>query len=140
MNRKWNVVRQSAESGKHIRIDVNRYGSGLDPNYGRAFDEPFYIGLTHNIVDEPGKNQWKWSSTGRMISKDTLGKRGNWEDQIHRDGLQWYIEKNWKLISWAKNANGNKLRGNCAFVTVEAELWEIKCSTKLTIICEESFS
>ena len=137
MNRKWSV------SGK-----VDQYGTFLPSNYGSGFDVPFYIGLKHNIVvDEPGTNQWKWSSTGRMISKNTLGERTMWESKNGgtngfwdiRDG-EVYFKDNWKLISWAKRANGQKLRGNCAFVTIEAELWEIKCSTKLTVICEESFS
>ena len=129
LNRQWNLYRHT-ESG--IRTIADRYGNDLYPNYGHAFDEPFYIGLTHNIVDESGKNQWKWASTDRMLSKNTLGERGDWEGEE-----RW--KKNWKLISWAKEANGNKLRGNCTFVTNEAELWEIKCSTKLTIVCEESF-
>ena len=96
-----------------------------------GFDVPFYIGLIYSNIDEHGNHQWKWSSTGRMISKDTLGERGDWEGK-------W--KSVWKFISWAKGANRKKLRGNCTFVTFEAELWEIKCSTKLTIVCEESFS
>ena len=105
--------------------------------YARAFDVPFYIGLIHDNIDESGKNQWKWASTDRMLSKDTLGERGDWEGEETNYGKLW--KKFWKLISWAKEANGKKLRGNCTFVTNEAELWEIKCSTKLTIVCEESF-
>ena len=128
LNRQGYVYSQSDYG--HVKKD--RYGINLRSNYGHGFDEPFYIGLTHNIVDEFGKNQWKWASTDRMLSKDTLGERGDWEGEE-----RW--KKNWKLISWAKEANGNKLRGNCTFVTNEAELWEIKCSTKLTIVCEESF-
>ena len=129
MNRKWSV------SGK-----VDQYGTYLPSNYGSGFDVPFYIGLKHNIVvDEPGTNQWKWSSTGRMISKNALGIIGNWTIN-HVSSWTQRKWKTWKLISWAERANGKKLRGNCAFVTIEAELWEIKCSTKLTIICEESFS
>ena len=131
LNRQWSLYRHT-ESG--IRTIADRYGNDLYPNYGHAFDEPFYIGLTHNIVDESGKNQWKWASTDRMLSKDTLGERGDWEGD---DRARW--KSTWKLISWAKEANGKKLRGNCTFVTNEAELWEVKCSTKLTIICEESF-
>ena len=70
---------------------------------------------------------------------DTLchSKTSYWEGEDTNHGKLW--KKFWKLISWAKEANGKKLRGNCAFVTKQAELWEIKCSTKLTIICEESF-
>ena len=107
------------------------YAESFPKNYGHGFDVPFYIGLTYSNNDEHGNHQWKWSSTGRMISKDTLGERGDWEGK-------W--KSVWKFISWAKGANGKKLRGNCTFVTFEAELWEIKCSTKLTIVCEESFS
>ena len=129
MNRKWSV------SGK-----VDQYGTYLPSNYGSGFDVPFYIGLKHNIVvDEPGTNQWKWSSTGRMISKNALGIIGNWTIN-HVSSWTQRKWKTWKLISWAERANGKKLRGNCAFVTIEAKLWEIQCSTKLTIICEESFS
>ena len=131
LNRQWKLYRHT-ESG--LSTITDRYGDNLDPNYGHAFDEPFYIGLTHNIVDESGKNQWKWASTDRMLSKDTLGERGDWEGD---DRVHW--KDTWKLISWAKEANGKKLRGNCTFVTNEAELWEVKCSTKLTIVCEESF-
>ena len=142
LNRQWSLsAYRPNESGNHLYM-VDRYGNTLPSNYGHGFDVPFYIGLKHNINDEPEKNQWKWSSTERMISKETLGIRGRWEEQTdqmtatHKARLLKY----WKLISWAKNANGKKLRGDCVFVTIEAELWEIKCSTKLTIICEESFS
>ena len=130
LNRQGYVYSQSDYG--HVKKD--RYGINLRSNYGHGFDEPFYIGLTHNIVDEFGKNQWKWASTNRMLSKDTLGERGDWEGD---DRVHW--KNTWKLISWAKEANGKKLRGNCTFVTNEAELWEVKCSTKLTIVCEESF-
>ena len=49
----------------------------------------------------------------------------------------WNLRFDWKLISWAKGANGKKLRGDCAFVNNDAELKEINCASKLTIICEE---
>ena len=83
--------------------------------------------------DNDTKNQWKWSSTGRIMSKDTLGQKGE-KEQLLEDCRS---SRSWKLTSWAKGANSKKLRGNCAFITYEAELKEIDCSSKLTIICEE---
>ena len=68
------------------------------------------------------------------MSKDTLGKKGK-EEQLEDE--DYWPSDHWKLISWAKGANGKKLRGNCVFVTYEGELKEIDCSTKFTIICEE---
>ena len=115
-----------------IRHSICEY-TRTPSTYARGFDVPFYIGLKHSNIDESGKNQWKWASTDRMLSKDTLGERGDWEGNYKSLDT-------WKLISWAKGANGKKLRGNCAFVTIDAELWEIQCSSKLTIICEEAFS
>ena len=67
------------------------------------------------------------------MSKDTLGQKGEKERLLEGS---WKSEF-WKLTSWAKGANSKKLRGNCAFITYEAELKEIDCSSKLTIICEE---
>ena len=68
------------------------------------------------------------------MSKDTLGTKGR-EEQLEHGPYD--LSKHWKLISWAKGANGKKLRGNCVFVTYEGDLKEIDCSTKFTIICEE---
>ena len=44
-----------------------------------------------------------------------------------------------KLISWAmgQNNTAKKLQGDCTFVNRDAELMEINCATKLTIIIEE---
>ena len=103
-------------------------------NYGQGFDVPFYIGMI-NIGANRDKNQWRWSSTGRPLTKNTLGERDNWDGkETIRNTHRTF---NWKLISWAKGANGKKLRGDCTFVNKDAELKEIDCATKLTIICEE---
>ena len=44
-----------------------------------------------------------------------------------------------KLISWAKGQKktAKKLQGDCTFVNRDAEVMEINCATKLTIICEQ---
>ena len=91
------------------------------------------MGLIQNNQNHLGQNQWRWFSTGKIISKIFLGKRGSWEGE---DWDDWNYD--WKLISWANGANEkNKLRGNCAFVNYDAELKEINCNSKLAIICEE---
>ena len=92
------------------------------------------IGLIRNNQnDDLGQNQWRWFSTGRIISENSLGKRGSWEGE---DWDDWNYS--WKLISWANGSNEmNKSRGNCAFVNYDAELKGINCASKLTIICEE---
>ena len=112
-------------------------GSEIFPylgNFAEGFDFPFYIGLI-NIGANRDKNQWRWSSTGKSLSKNTLGeettKIGGW----YPTGQSWDWE--YKLISWAKGANGLKLHGDCAFINNDAELKDIDCTTKLTIICEE---
>ena len=69
------------------------------------------------------------------MSKDTLGQKDEGEKLLEDCWLRRC--ESWKLTSWAKGANSKKLRGNCAFITYEAELKEIDCSSKLTIICEE---
>ena len=38
-----------------------------------GYDLPFYIGMISNN-DNDKKNQWKWSSTGRIMSKDYRAK------------------------------------------------------------------
>ena len=44
-----------------------------------------------------------------------------------------------QFISWAKGQKktAKKLQGDCIFVNRYAEVMEINCATKLTIICEE---
>ena len=106
----------------------------LNQRWGKEFNVPFYIGLI-NIGANRDKNQWRWSSTGRSLSKNTLGNE-NTTIIPHRIPQLSYT-KEWKLISWAKGANGLKLHGDCAFINNDAELKDIDCSTKLTIICEE---
>ena len=103
-------------------------------NYGQGFYAPFYIGMI-NIGTNRDKNQWRWSSTGRSMTKNSFGERDGW------DGMakvrKWNFKFDWKLIEWAKGANGKKLCGDCAFINIDAELKEINCASKLTIICEE---
>ena len=126
LNRKWRA--ENAAYSTSYKIYTSH------ANYGYGFDAPFYIGLIKNDnQNDLGQNQWRWFSTGRIISNKSLGKRGSWEGE---DWDDWNY--NWKLISWAYGANEmNKLRGNCAFVNYDAELKEIDCNSKLTIICEE---
>ena len=103
-------------------------------NYASGFDVPFYIGLI-NIGANRDKNQWRWSSTGRSLSKNILGEKNT----TKIEGEHSYLGINWeyRLIKWAKGANGLKLHGDCAFINNDAELKDIDSSTKLTIICEE---
>ena len=95
LNRKCSVSHVS-----HISSDCyGTYQEVLSSNYASGFDVSFYIGLTtYNNIDEPGKNQWRWSSTGRMISKDTLGERGDCEGN-------YYGKDTWKLISFSMQCN-----------------------------------
>ena len=132
--------------GKTGKIKDLLYGKTIkdyttdSPNYGQGFDVPFYIGLM-NIGANHDENQWRWSSTGRSLSKNTLGKRNAMHEQETVGysilGEPELVFWKWKLISWAKGANEKKLRGECAFVNKDAELKEINCASKLTIICEE---
>ena len=103
-------------------------------NYASGFDDPFYIGLI-NIGDNRDKNQWRWSSTSRALSKNSLGG----ENVSKREQIDFstYITWQYKLISWGKGANGLKLHSDCAFINKDAEIKDINCATKLTIICEE---
>ena len=91
-----------------------------------------------NIGANRDKNQWRWSSTGKSLSKNFLGDKNTTkiEGGFHP---RYHLGNNWKyrLIKWAKGANGLKLHGDCAFINNDAELKDIDCSTKLTIICEE---
>ena len=119
----------------HERKFYEKYSPNAS-NYGQGFDVPFYIGLI-NIGAYRDKWQWRWSSTGRSMTKNSLGRRDSWDGK-EKFGDGWYnLSFDWKLISWAKGANGKKLRGDCAFVNNDAELKEINCASKLTIICEE---
>ena len=111
--------------------------TSVTPNYGHGFDVPFYMGLI-NIGAHRDKNLWKWSSTGRYMTNNTLGIKEYWDGR-EPNGYRSYKQFDWKLISWAKGQMNTtkKLRGDCAFVNRDAELKEIDCATKLTIICEE---
>ena len=121
-------------AGKFYEVGI-RLNLKENVNDWRYFDVPFYIGLI-NIGVNRDKTQWRWSSTGRSFSKNTLG---NETTKIinHRLFPGNSYKKEWKLISWAKGANGLKLHGDCAFINNDAELKDIDCSTELTIICEE---
>ena len=129
--------------GKTGKIKDLLYGKTIkdyttdSPNYGQGFDVPFYIGLM-NIGANHDENQWRWSSTGRSLSKNSFGETPL-EVQIKtKYGSIFNQTWNHTPISWAKGANnGKKLRGNCAMVNYDAELKEINCYSKLTIICEE---
>ena len=72
------------------------------------------------------------------MTNNTLGIKEYWDGR-EPNGYRSYKQFDWKLISWAKGQMNTtkKLRGNCAFVNRDAELKEIDCATKLTIICEE---
>ena len=118
--------RKSTEKGKSI--NYANYA-----NYAEGFDVPYYVALI-NIGASRDKNQWRWSSTGRSLSKNTLGERNTTKIKIGYLPVRTW---DYKLISWAKGANGKKLRGDCAFVNNDAELKDINCTVKLTIICEE---
>ena len=137
LNRKWGKRDHwpSGRTGRYLGyVQWYEEHTTKNSNYGQGFDAPFFIGMI-NIGANRDKNQWRWSSTGRAMTKNSLGEKNSW------DGMDWVrnfiVEFNWKLISWAKGANGKKLRGDCAFVNKDAELKEIDCATKLTIICEE---
>ena len=123
-------------AGKFYEVGI-RLNLKENVNDWRYFDVPFYIGLI-NIGVNRDKTQWRWSSTGRSLSKDSFGETPL-EVQIKTKYGRIYNQTwNHKPISWAKGANnGKKLRGNCAMVNYDAELKEIICSSKLTIICEE---
>ena len=71
------------------------------------------------------------------MTNNTLGIKEYWDGR-EPNGYG-YKQFDWKLISWAKEQmkTATKLRGDCAFVNRDAELMEINCATKLTIICEE---
>ena len=112
-------------------------GSEIFPylgNFAEGFDFPFYIGLI-NIGANRDRNQWRWSSTSRSLSKNSLGE----ENVTKTEEMAFHSYTTWqyKLISWGPLANRLKLHGDCAFISKDAEIKDIDCAMKLTIICEE---
>ena len=101
---------------------IKEYNLGYDWR-GSSTSYAFYIGLT----DHNEEGVWKWASSGRKLNETALESYG-------------YVYGN---NGWALNEPNGKKREDCVSV-VDMEsyhnLFDTECTSKLTIICEMSFT
>ena len=108
-------------SGNKLNGIIKEYNLSYD--YYSSTSYQFYIGLT----DHNEEGVWKWASSGRKLNETALESYG-------------YVYGN---NGWAINEPNGKKREDCVSV-VDMEsyhnLFDTECTSKLTIICEMSFT